>query len=764
MKRQWLITVTMIILVLLVAGLEGKPGQPQTQKGQAPAPRAIPESPPEGVPVRGTPDPGIKANFLNAKPLAVNQVTEIEHTSKETWDADDHWFRVQVETARPVVLRVLVLNTRVSWIHAYDGAGAWFERSDIREKQNRPSAWHLWVSAGTYFFYLKDYREPDSDMRGAPAILVMVDPVGPGKTPQQTAQLGLNYLEMDAPAWQNAQECNGCHVQSQALMGMALAKKNGYVVQDRSALALGEFMATQKALSEGRVGEGLFAALAHRYYVSGFAPSHKELLHETAKAIVEKAPEGYAFDSGDRAPIEGGTVTGSSMAVQVLAEALRTAPPESQAGMKKVLDGAVSFLRTAPAQTVQDYVMKILAFKEASVEGEFLAREVAALLKLQNDDGGFGELPQGGPSNAYGTGQALYGLKVAGTSITSPAFERAVKWLVFNQSWDGSWPLKGSELQNNLAPTMWAVIGLAGSIRVGGNVGEVRVKFAPEVQAISNNLEIILDASGSMNTKLGKSTRFGAAKEVLADLVKQLPPDINVALRVFGHRKGGPESCEDTELLVPLARVVPQEIIARVNAAGLPSLIGVNLVAPQEIMAKVNALRAKGETPLVANLRLAAGDLASAKAGMIVAITDGEESCGGDLKNVPAQLKAQGVQTVVNIVGFNLPTAKAIADWKLVAQSTGGRFFDAKTAGELSAALREAVQLKYAALDHAGQEVGSAQVGEPLRIPEGTYAIVVRTGRPVKVEGVKVSEKEPATLELRWGSAGWILEPEKTKP
>lgn len=730
-------------------------GPPQPA-APSPAPGATGESPPEGAPVKkpelpwglgfGNPE-WAKANGAKATPLALNEFTDIKYMSDDL--QNQHWFRVKVETATPVVLRVGVLNTGGgSYIHVFDETGAYIDVIEIRRKQNRVldwSAWHGWVSAGTYFILFQEYR---SNPRGKPfaaSIFPMIDSVGPGKTPQQAAQLGLNYLEMEAPAWQNQYQCNGCHVQSQALMGMAVAKKNGYVVQDRSALALGKFMATQRVPEDQKASslheKDLFAALAHRYYISGFA-SQKELLLETAKAIADRAPQGYAFDSGSRRPIEAGTVTGSSMVVQVLAEALRTAPPESQAAIKRVLDGAVAHLRTAPAKTVQDHVMKIVAFREAGVKRELLTREATALLKLQNADGGFGELAQGGPSNAYGTGQALYGLKVAGRSVRSREFERAVKWLVFNQLWNGAWPLKGSKLENDLAPTMWAVIGLAGSIRAEGepNVGDLQVKFAPEVQAISRNLEIILDASGSMNTKLGRSTRWKTAQQVLADLVRQLPADINVSLRVFGHRMGGPASCKDTELLVPPGPV---------NAAA--------------IIGKVNALKARGETPLVANLLLAGRDLAAARAGTVVAITDGEESCGGDVKSVAAQLQAQGVQLVVNIVGFNLPTAKAVADWKAVAQSTGGRFFDAKTAGDLSAALREAVGLEYVVYDQAGQEVARGQVGETVELPEGTYTVVVRAGVPVKVEGVKVRAKEPTTLVLRRQGAGWTLQPERPK-
>lgn len=278
------------------------------------------------------------------------------------------------------------------------------------------------------------------------------------------------------------------------------------------------------------------------------------------------------------------------------------------------------------------------------------------------------------------------------------------------------------------------LVGPGAAQQVEPVLGDLLVKFAPEAQAIGRNLEIILDASGSMNVRLGTATRFIVAKQVLADLVRSLPSDITMSLRVFSHRRTGQASCADTQLLIPPGRVNPQLTVSRVNA-----------------------LRARGNTPLVSNLLLAAQDLRATKVGTVVAITDGEETCGGNVQTVAAQLRAAGVTLVINIVGFNLPTAKASADWRLVAESTGGQFFDTRTAGELSRALAEAVRLPYVVYDAQGRVAAKAQVGRPVRLPEGTYTVVVRAGRPVKVTGVRVRAAAPRAFILRRTAAGWTL-------
>ncbi|MCA9954883.1 MAG: hypothetical protein KC434_09205, partial [Anaerolineales bacterium] len=67
------------------------------------------------------------------------------------------------------------------------------------------------------------------------------------------------------------------------------------------------------------------------------------------------------------------------------------------------------------------------------------------------------------------------------------------------------------------------------------------------------NIQIILDASGSMGDPFGGSTRLAVAQAVLADFVDTLPADAQVSLRVYGHTGSRDEadkavSCQGTEL------------------------------------------------------------------------------------------------------------------------------------------------------------------------------------------------------------------------
>ncbi|MGN6486340.1 MAG: hypothetical protein ACTHLT_00790, partial [Devosia sp.] len=120
--------------------------------------------------------------------------------------------------------------------------------------------------------------------------------------------------------------------------------------------------------------------------------------------------------------------------------------------------------------------------------------------------------------------------------------------------------------------------------------------------------ELILDASGSMLQHLGSRRRIEVARTVLKELVtRTLPPGAPLALRVFGTDQ--PDSCQ-TYLPVPLT-----PLDRGATADFIDGVTPVNLA----------------KTPIAASLRAVADDLREATGPrVVVLVTDGEETCGGD--------------------------------------------------------------------------------------------------------------------------------------
>lgn len=63
------------------------------------------------------------------------------------------------------------------------------------------------------------------------------------------------------------------------------------------------------------------------------------------------------------------------------------------------------------------------------------------------------------------------------------------------------------------------------------------------------NVEIVLDASGSMANYMGEKTRMDLAKESIQDFAETLPDDVNLSLRVYGHEGTGSDSDKKCRVL-----------------------------------------------------------------------------------------------------------------------------------------------------------------------------------------------------------------------
>ena len=137
--------------------------------------------------------------------------------------------------------------------------------------------------------------------------------------------------------------------------------------------------------------------------------------------------------------------------------------------------------------------------------------------------------------------------------------------------------------------------------------GKIGVTLAPGASNTGGAVELILDASGSMLQKLGAQRRIDIAKQTLTKLTSTtIPAGTPFALRVFGREV---DSCQ-TDLDVPVSPLNPAAVGQRIAA----------------LVAKNGA-----KTPIGASLAKVADDLKSVKGEkLIVLITDGEETCGGD--------------------------------------------------------------------------------------------------------------------------------------
>ncbi len=274
--------------------------------------------------------------------------------------------------------------------------------------------------------------------------------------------------------------------------------------------------------------------------------------------------------------------------------------------------------------------------------------------------------------------------------------------------------------------------------------GELSVvsKLAPASKT-RKNLEIILDASGSMKTVLAdKKTRWDVALETLDQVLGNLPDDFNVGLRMYGHRESSrsPKTCTDSELLWPIRKLDRKGILTRVSR-----------------------YKPKGETPLVYSALQSPADLKAVGGGTVILITDGEESCKGDMARAAAELKASGLDIRLNIVGFALKkNPKVQKDLAGFSEATGGLFYSAESGAALADALMVAAvdKFRYTVYDAAGKAVITGEAGSGAdQLPAGDYKVVVTAGtKELVAPRVSVGLGQSITLTIALKNGQLVLQ------
>jgi hypothetical protein len=309
------------------------------------------------------------------------------------------------------------------------------------------------------------------------------------------------------------------------------------------------------------------------------------------------------------------------------------------------------------------------------------------------------------------------------------AFERMATWL----RRPASYGLRFDTSADSVPPPAPGTLAVVAPQEADGTTSAV---VGPDVA-----VEIVLDTSGSMLERFGGERRIDIAKRVLAEMVRRdLPEGLPVAMRTFVQQR---RSC-DTELAVPLGPLDPEALAMHVEGLGI-----------------LRSVR----TPLAKAIRAVADDLEGVTGPRIViVVSDGAESCGGDPAREVRRLKAQGVDVTLNVVGLALDDARVRRSIRRLAALGGGSYFDARDPAEVASAIRTAVSAPFQVFDQAGALVARGTVGgAPVELTPGTYRVVVLTDPQMTYEGVVVESEGAVKVTLP--SAGERpVEPEAPEP
>jgi hypothetical protein len=322
------------------------------------------------------------------------------------------------------------------------------------------------------------------------------------------------------------------------------------------------------------------------------------------------------------------------------------------------------------------------------------------------------------------------------------------RFLVDHQNGDGSWDGTSSERDLDIYRVALGAMMLefcCGNVpiymspvkRLGP--ASLRVNFEQGAEKeIAKNVEIIMDASNSMTGLIGKETKITVARRVLTQIINGLPDTMNVGFRVYGHRyptDAYQQACQDTELLMPIGPVQKAKLVELVNK-----------------------IQTKGRTPLVLSVLQAIKDFEKLPNGSVVLVTDGIESCNGDIKSIAPAIKKSGLDLKVHIVGFDIKEKESREQLEAIAKSTEGMYLDAKDAKGLLSALEQALKIEYVVLDDKGEIKAKGFVGgDAVKIPEGTYTLrVMLAPQPLETK-VKLASGDRPIFTLKKEAGKWSL-------
>ena len=237
-------------------------------------------------------------------------------------------------------------------------------------------------------------------------------------------------------------------------------------------------------------------------------------------------------------------------------------------------------------------------------------------------------------------------------------------------------------------------------------------------QDVPSPILFIYDASGSMWGQLQGKTKKEIASEVLSTTVNKLPSNQHVGLIAYGHRKKG--DCNDIEFLIDLKNTSKDKVTKAVT--------------------NINSL---GKTPLARSATLAINSLRETKTkATIILITDGIESCDGNICDIVKAAKTEGIDFKLHIVGFGLKEGET-EQLKCAAKAGDGRYYDADDASALNDGLTEATS-------------------ETIDEPEGNFSIyATKNGEAVDawVKAVKTETDEEVDVVRTYRDTSYLYLP-----
>ncbi|MEY8347945.1 VWA domain-containing protein [Bacillus cereus] len=219
------------------------------------------------------------------------------------------------------------------------------------------------------------------------------------------------------------------------------------------------------------------------------------------------------------------------------------------------------------------------------------------------------------------------------------------------------------------------------------------------------NIEILLDASGSMAGKIDEKMKMDIAKEAIQQFVSGLPENVHVSLRVYGH-KGSNEEKDKA-----------------ISCGAIDNVYTLQKYDQTTFRQALDGFQPVGWTPLAEAIKKSTDTFRSAKAddkNILYIVSDGVETCGGNPVEEAQKISHSNIKPIMNIVGFQVDN-EAEKQLKEIAEVSKGKYILANNAKELQDQFKKTGKdITSGRLKAAGAQVdlNMASVSDKMKLDE----------------------------------------------
>lgn len=294
----------------------------------------------------------------------------------------------------------------------------------------------------------------------------------PNEKVRQSVQRSLPYIAEEGTWWIEEKDCSSCHRVNTMVWSLNDARRNGFTV--RPEMDDWTKWVVEESLGENE--EGKIVGLSNKEGVAQIllGLENESRFQGSVSSLVNLLQEGQQDDGSWKAGGQLPTQKRPAAETDVVSTAwitLALARFGDSEKTRTAIQRATKFLgNSKPGISTEWYVVQLLLAMEQGdrMTGERLVKQLG---ELQHPDGGWGWLVKD-PSDALGTGMALYALSQAGVPSDDPRIQQAQQFLVDTQLENGAWEVKGTKAKKQTQiqetatywGTTWASLGLMASL------------------------------------------------------------------------------------------------------------------------------------------------------------------------------------------------------------------------------------------------------------------------------------------------------------